>query len=64
MSIKLGRVWLMIVETMKLIMSVPTPKSDSQMTPRDKPKSTKAKNQKEGPIDTKGLLNICADGKK
>ena len=41
---------------------VSNPKNDSQMTPKDKPKSTKAKNQKEGPIGTKGLLNICSDG--
>ena len=32
------------------------------MTPKDKPKGTKVKNQKEGPIGTKGLLNICPDG--
>ena len=40
---------------------MPTPRSVSQMTPKDKPKSTKAKNQKEGPIGTKGLLNVHPD---
>ena len=45
-------------ETTEKKVVVPTPKSGSQMTPKDKPKRTKAKNQKEGPIGTKGLLNI------
>ena len=39
----------------------PTPKSVRQMTPKDKLKSTKTKNQTEGLIGTKGLLNICPD---
>ena len=48
-------------ETTKKKVVVPTPKSVIQTTPKDKPKSTKTKNQKEGPIGTKGLLNIHPD---
>ena len=48
-------------ETTENKVVMPTPKSVSQMTPKDKPKSTKAKNQKEGLIGTKGLLNIHPD---
>ena len=43
-------------ETMEKKVVVSTSKSDSQVTHKDKPKSTKTKNQKEGPIGIKGLL--------
>ena len=48
-------------ESMEKKVVVPTPKSVSQTTPKNKSKSAKTKNQ-EGPIGTKGLLNICPDG--
>ena len=49
-------------ETTEKKVVVPTLKGDSQMTPKDKPKNPKAKNQKEGPIGTKGISNIHPDG--
>ena len=51
-------------ETMEKKVVVSTPKSDSQATPKDRSKSTKAKNQKEGSIGTKGLLNNHPDGRE
>ena len=49
-------------ETTEKKVVVPTPKSDSQTTPKDKSKNIKTKNQKEGPIGTKEILNIHPDG--
>ena len=49
-------------ETTEKKVVVPTPKSDSQTTPKDKLKNTKIKNQKEGPTGTKEISNICPDG--
>ena len=43
---------------------VSTPRSNSQVTLKDKSKSTKARNQKEGPTGTKGLLNNRPDGRE
>ena len=51
-------------ETMEKKVVVSTTKNDSQATPKDKSKTTKAKNQKEGPIGTKGLLNNHPDGRE
>ena len=51
-------------ETMEKKVVVSTPKSDSQATPKDKLRSTKTKNQKEGPIGTKGLLDNHPDDRE